>query len=459
MLAGGVNGASDLLLHVGFSALQALSRSGRSRPFHQSADGLVPAEGAAILVLRRLEDAIADENTILGVIRGVGLSNDGRGRGLLVPSQEGQERAMRLAYEMAELEPSRYLPRRVPRHGNFTRRPHRTDEHDNIFAGLADIPIGSLKSNLGHSITASGAAGAIKVLAAMRAGVRPPTLHVDDPLPFIADSPFRLLTAAETWESDGPRRAAINNFGFGGNNAHLLLEEWIEPTDQRDTLPRWPAPRPETNDDVAIVGLSLLVGDGCETASVADHLMAGQPIPSCDRSGTLGVRMAEVCLDLTHTRFPPADLKQTQPQQLAVLGAALNIDELIKGLPPDRTSVMIGMGCDAEVARFGVRWRLADEVDDPEALAMARDEVVQGWSTAGVVGAMPNIVANRLNSQFDLRGPSFTRILRRALRDHGPRAGRTGITARRNRRGGCRCGGPQLRTSTRSGGTGVAATG
>ena len=89
MLAGGVNGASNLLLHVGFSALQALSRSGRSRPFHRDADGLVPAEGAAILVLRRLDDAIADDNTILGVIRGIGLSNDGRGRGLLVPSQEG----------------------------------------------------------------------------------------------------------------------------------------------------------------------------------------------------------------------------------------------------------------------------------------------------------------------------------------------------------------------------------
>src|SRR5262249_55204729 len=129
---------------------------------------------------------------------------------------------------------------------------------------------------------------------------------------------------------------------------------------------------------------------------------------SCDRGGAQGVRMAEVCLDLTHTRFPPSDLKQAQPQQLALLGAALKIDELIKGLPPDRTSVIVGMGCDAEVTRFGVRWRLADEIPDPQTLATARDDVVQGWTTAGVVGAMPNIVANRLNSQFDLRGPSFT---------------------------------------------------
>ncbi len=404
MLAGGVNGASDLLLHVGFSALQALSRSGRSRPFHQGADGLVPAEGAAVLVLRRLEDAIADGNTILGVVRAVGLSNDGRGRGLLVPSQEGQERAMRLAYEMAELEPQDISL--VECHATGTSRGDLTElmSMTSIFGGLAGIPIGSLKSNLGHSITASGAAGAIKVLAAMRAGVRPPTLHVDDPLPFLADSPFRLLTGAEPWDCDGPRRAAINNFGFGGNNAHLLIEEWIAPTGERSAPPSRPVPVPEP--DIAIVGLSLLVGDGCETDSVAEHLKAGRPIPKGD--GAHQARMSEIRLDLTQTRFPPADLKQTQPQQLALLAAALNVGEVIKGLPPDRTSVIVGMGCDVEVARFGVRWRLADEIDDPEQLAAARDGVVQGWTTAGVVGAMPNIVANRLNSQFDLRGPSFT---------------------------------------------------
>ncbi len=408
MLAGGVNGASDLLLHVGFSALQALSRSGRSRPFHRDADGLVPAEGAAILVLRRLDDAIADADTILGVIRGIGLSNDGRGRGLLVPSQEGQERAMRLAYEMAELEPQDISL--VECHATGTTRGDLTElmSMTRIFDGMADVPIGSLKSNLGHSITASGAAAAIKVLAAMRAGVRPPTLHVDDPLPFMADSPFRLLSEAEPWSCSGPRRAAINNFGFGGNNAHLLLEEWIPPADRHKTQPRWPVTAPRADDDIAIVGLSLLVGDGHETASVADHLMICQPIPSSDDSGVLEARMAEVCLDLTQTRFPPNDLKQTQPQQLALLGAALNIDELIKGLPSDTTSVIVGMGCDAEVTRFGVRWRLADEIDDPGQLATARDGVVRGWTAAGVVGAMPNIVANRLNSQFDLRGPSYT---------------------------------------------------
>lgn len=408
MLAGGVNGASDLLLHIGFTALQALSRTGRSRPFNNGADGLVPAEGAAILVLRRLSEAIADGDPILGVIRAVGLSNDGRGRGFLVPSQEGQERAMRLAYQMAGLEPADISL--IECHATGTSRGDMTElmSMSRIFAGRTDVPIGSLKSNLGHSITASGAAGAIKVLAAMRAGVRPPTLHAEDPLPFIAHSPFRLLTDAEPWDCDGPRRAAVNNFGFGGNNAHLLLEEWIEPSGRHTAPPARPLAATQPEPEIAIVGVSLLVGAGHDTASVADHLTKCQPIPEDDDEGVRGARMAEICVDLTQTRFPPADLKQTQPQQLALLGAALNVGELIKGLPSDTTSVIVGMGCDAEVARFGVRWRLADDIDDPHQLATTRDGVVQGWTPAGVVGAMPNIVANRLNSQFDLRGPSFT---------------------------------------------------
>lgn len=402
MLAGGVNGASDLLLHVGFTALQALSRTGRSRPFHRDADGLVPAQGAALLALRRLEDARADGSAVLGVIRGVGLSNDGRGHGLLVPSQQGQERAMRLAYAQAGLDPRDISL--VECHATGTSRGDLTElqSMSQIFSGLTDVPIGSLKSNLGHSITASGAAAVIKVIGAMRDGIRPPTLHAEDPLPYLAESPFRLLTAAEPWAGDRPRRAAINNFGFGGNNAHLLVEEWVEPAVGYAAVPSTPVVR--SDGDVAIVGLSVLVGNDQDTASFVHTLVTGEP-RDADAGGA---RMGDITLDVTQTRFPPADLQQTQPQQLALLAAALNLGGLIKSLPSERASIVVGMGCDAEVSRFGARWRLAGEIKDPAQLAAARDEVVRAWTAAGVVGAMPNVVANRLNSQFDICGPSFT---------------------------------------------------
>jgi len=105
MLAGAVNCADDLFIHVGFSALSALSKSGRSQPFNRNADGLIPAEGAAFVTLRRLDDARRDGDDILGVIRGVGLSNDGRGQGTLVPAKEGQIRAIRAAYEVSGVSP------------------------------------------------------------------------------------------------------------------------------------------------------------------------------------------------------------------------------------------------------------------------------------------------------------------------------------------------------------------
>lgn len=408
MLAGGVNRADDLFLHVGFSALQALSHAGRSRPFHQQADGLVPAEGAGFVVLRRLDDALAAGDQIVGLIRAVGLANDGRGSGMLTPSQEGQERAMRAAYDMADLDPQDISM--IECHATGTPLGDLTELKSmaRIFADSKDVPIGSLKSNLGHSITASGIAGLIKVLAAMRTQLRPPTLHVEDPVPFIATSPFRLLTAAEPWTSSTPRRAAVNNFGFGGCNAHLIVEEWVQPTAVAGGAPAWRVTRPPKEADIAIVGLSIVAGDGYETAQVAEHLAAGQTLATQEADGVNRVRMSALSLDVTKVRFPPSDLKNALPQQIAALRAALNIAEVIKDLPSETTSVLMGMGCDAEVARWGLRWRLAETIDDPQQLAQTRDDVVPGLVASSVVGSMPNIVANRLNSQFDLRGPSYT---------------------------------------------------
>ena len=174
MLAGAVNCTDDLFIHIGFTALQALSPSGRSRPFHSEADGLVPAEGAALLALMRLSDALEAKKNIHGVIRGIGLSNDGRGQGLLVPSSEGQQRAIRAAYEAAGL--SVLDVDLLECHATGTQVGDATEVASMAaLSGRAEsTPIASLKSNLGHLITTAGAAGAIKVLEAMKAGVRPP---------------------------------------------------------------------------------------------------------------------------------------------------------------------------------------------------------------------------------------------------------------------------------------------
>ena len=428
MLAGGINRADDLFIHIGFCALQAMSRSGRSRPFHREADGLVPAEGAALLALRRLEDAEADGDPILGVIRSIGLSNDGRGRGLLAPCPLGQERAMRLAYERSGIDPESIDLLECHATGTPVGDVVELKSVARLFARSPDVPLGSLKSNLGHLITASGAAAMIKVLAAMREETLPPSINAEEPLEQMRGTPLRVVHEAEPWASrGGPRRAGINNFGFGGNNAHVIVEQW-----QPRAAAASGGPRPDTvGQDLAIVALQVVAAGGAERADFTRSLFSGESC-ICGPEGRAGGAdtprdlpvafdggwAEQVELPLTGLRFPPKDLDETLAQQLMVLRAALLALDQTGPLPRERTGVLIGMQCDAEVARYGARLRMAGwardwsaalgfEVDD-EWVARARRGVGFLRRAAGVVGAMPNIPANRLNSQFDLAGMGLT---------------------------------------------------
>ena len=400
MVAGAVNRADDLFIHIGFCALAAMSKTGQSRPFHRDADGLVPGEGAGFVVLQRLSDAVAAGRRVLGVIRGVGLSNDGRGRGLLAPSEEGQERAMRLAYANAGLTPADVGL--VECHATGTPVGDATEIRSmaRVFEGCDGVPIGSLKSNLGHLVTVAGVAGVIKVLAAMEHGQRPATLHADQPIEALQGTPFRLLHAAEPWS--GPRRAAVSAFGFGGNNAHLIVEAW---DGSKPTPSRAAAPSPER---IAIVGLGARVSSGENAQDFARALLEGNP--------SAGAR-ATVDVAVEGLKFPPRDLALALAQQAMILEAAREAAEGLS-LPRDRTSVLVGMGCDPEIARYGARWRLgtwaaewsreAGSEVDPVWLAHAKDAFQSGLQAAGVVGTMPNIPANRVSSQLDVAGPAFT---------------------------------------------------
>jgi 3-oxoacyl-(acyl-carrier-protein) synthase/3-hydroxymyristoyl/3-hydroxydecanoyl-(acyl carrier protein) dehydratase/1-acyl-sn-glycerol-3-phosphate acyltransferase len=394
MLAGAVNGSDALFLHVGFCALGAMSRTGQSRPFHRGADGLVPAEGAALVTLMRLEDARAKGLRVLGVIRGVGLSNDGRGRGLLTPSEEGQIRAMRLAYAESGLSPRDVSL--VECHATGTPVGDGTEIRSMraLFEGASGVPIGSLKSNLGHLITAAGVAGLLKVLAAFEAGERPPTLATDAPIDALAGSPFRLLDRREPWASTGPRVAAVSAFGFGGNNAHLLVREDDGAAPVSIAVP---AAKPA----VAIVALAARVGRAKSTVESARALLSGAPFEG---------RHDDVTVALAGLKFPPRDFEATLAQQTLLLEVAREVAARVE-LPRERTGVFVGMGADAEVARYGLRWRLAGIADAMGApagwLEAARDAVVPVLEAAGVVGTMPNIPANRVSSQLDLGGPGF----------------------------------------------------
>ncbi|HEX5760467.1 MAG TPA: beta-ketoacyl synthase N-terminal-like domain-containing protein, partial [Thermoanaerobaculia bacterium] len=410
MLAGAVSCADDLFIHIGFSALEALSPTGRSRPFHRDADGLLPAEGAAFVALKRLGDAVAAGDRVLGVVRGIGLSNDGRGRGFLAPSAEGQARAIRGAYAAAGASPAEVSL--VECHATGTRVGDAVEIQSlgEVYAGLDGVPIGSLKSNLGHLVTAAGMAGLLKVLGAFAAGVRPPTLHADEPAPALAGAPFRLLARAEPWPRERSRLAALSAFGFGGNNAHLLVEEWHPGLAAGSRRAAPPARRPAP---IAVVGLAAIAADGQGVEDFAAALFSGDVRLAEQEDGTLAGRAETVALPLAELRFPPRDLEQALPQQLLLLRAALQAAAQVPELPTARTGVLVGMGCDAEVARWGLRWRLAGwarELGAPgeEWLRAAQDGAAPRLQAAGVVGTMPNMPANRLNSQLDLGAMSCT---------------------------------------------------
>ncbi len=407
MLAGAVSCADDLFIHIGFCALEALSPSGRSRPFHREADGLLPAEGAAFVTLKRLADAEAAGDQVLGVIRGIGLSNDGRGRGLLAPSQSGQQRAMEAAYRASGLEPSDISL--VECHATGTPVGDATEIHSlgALYHGLEGIPIGSLKSNLGHLVTAAGMAGLLKVLGAMEAGIRPPTLHIDEVNPALSGSPFRLLQAAEPWtvEGSGPLRAAISAFGFGGNNGHLLVEAWDSRHRPVVSVPSLPS------EPLAITALSVVAAEGHDLEDfTATYLGGGSALHQRDDGSTAGAAES-IHLPLAGLRFPPKDLEQTLPQQILLLAAARQaVDSVAEFLDPQRTGVLVGMGCDPEIGRWGLRWRLGGWAEtfggDDAWTAEAKDAAVPSLLAAGVIGTMPNMPANRLNSQFDFGGAS-----------------------------------------------------
>ncbi|MCK5799739.1 MAG: beta keto-acyl synthase, partial [Deltaproteobacteria bacterium] len=412
MVAGGVNRADDLFIHVGFCALQAMSRSGQSRPFHAHADGLIPGEGAAMVTLCRLDDAIAAKVPIHGVIRAVGLANDGSGRGLLVPSAEGQARALRAAFRQSGIAPSQIQLLEAHATGTPVGDIVEVESATAIYGPGRQEPLalGSLKSNIGHTITVSGAAGLIKVLGALEHHEMPPTLHVDEPLERLKEGPLALLRETRPWPApkDGaPRRAAVSSFGFGGNDAHLLVEAYHEKPGSRVAVPR------ETHasqEPIAIVDIEALVGSGRDTADFAAALFH-------DPKGA-GRGASPIELPLTGLRFPPADLDQTLAQQLTLLRAALALVARHPDLPREETGVLVGMQCDAEVGRYGARWRVASWAESwakdrgvdlaEDWIAHAREEIGALRTAAGVIGAMPNVVANRLCAQLDLQGPSYT---------------------------------------------------
>ena len=413
MLTGGVNAINEHLLHVGFTSLMALSKSGRSRPFHQEADGLVPAVGAAMIALQRLDDALASGAPILGIIRGIGLSNDGSSGGFLSPSSTAQVRAMQQAYQVAGLSPQDISLLECHATGTAVGDAVEVESLSRIFADCAPVPIGSLKSNLGHLTSAAGAAGVMKILGAFKAGVRPPTIGADEPLPQLATAPLRLLHNAEPWESQTPRRAAVSAFGFGGNNAHLILEEFHESAATAKTFTANSPTPPPNQAPIAIVGIGICAAGANNRTAFTQAWLSGEThLSQREHDDTLAGVIAGVALDCLTAGFPPRDLEETHAQQLLLLKAANEALQNVQKPAPEKISVLVGMGTDTEASRYNLRLQvpalIAAWQPASDAIEAAKDKVSPPLNATRTLGCMPNIPANRINVQANFQGPSLT---------------------------------------------------
>jgi acyl transferase domain-containing protein/acyl carrier protein len=232
VISGGVDRNMGAGVFTKFCKIGALSATG-SRPFGEGADGFVMGEGSGAFLLKRLSDAERDGDRIYAVIRGVGSSSDGKGKGITAPNPAGQILSLQRAWENAGLDPA--TATLVEAHGTSTRVGD-VAEATTLATVFKDAPrgsiaLGSAKSNIGHLKAGAGAAGLLKAAMALYHKKLPPTLNAERPNPNFdfAASPFTLNTELRAWEApaDAPRRAGVSAYGFGGTNFHLVLEEHI----------------------------------------------------------------------------------------------------------------------------------------------------------------------------------------------------------------------------------------
>jgi PfaB family protein len=433
MLAGGVNGSDSHYTQMGFAQLRALSASGRCSPFDAKADGLMVGEGAAIFVLKRLADAIRQGDTILAIIAGIGLSNDMHGN-LLAPAKEGQLRAMRKAYEQAGWQPSDVQLIECHATGTPVGDAVEFDSLRELWGETGWKPgrcaIGSVKSTVGHLLTGAGAAATAKVIHALRAGVLPPQANFEVPNPALAyeGGPFRVLGGDDEWTKTGPRRAAVSGFGFGGVNAHLLLEEWTgeslkahPPRRVGAAAPKLvtvsqkeaePAPEKPAAIPLAVVGLAAHFGPwsglpefqsrvfGVISAKPREKVngwsRAAQPSPP-------GHFIEELNVPIDRFRIPPKELEEMLPQQLLMLqvaAAALADSRAATEGDDPNTGVFIGLGLDPNTTNFHLRWSLLGSGESTEHLPVL--------NANRVMGALGSIAASRIARAFRFGGPSHT---------------------------------------------------
>lgn len=443
MLAGAVSASDQLFIHMGFSIFHAYApRDKKFVPFDKNSAGLVSSEGAGMVLLKRLEDAERDGDEILGLIGGIGLSNDGRGKFLLSPNPKGQQLAFDRAYRQGNISPKNTSYLECHATGTPLGDVTELNSVADYFAQYNTKPLlGSVKSNMGHLLTAAGMTGLLKVLMAMQKGIIPPNINLTDPITPENnwEGHSKMITETTAW-NEPEKQAGINSFGFGGTNAHMVVQNYT-------SSPLW-SPSPSLDlKPMAVVGMDAYFGDcrGLDEfyATIYEGKQHFRELPSrrwkgMEKNADLlksygfssgkaprGAYIDDFEIDLLRYKIQPKEAERLHPQQALMLKVA---DDAIKdaGLQEhSNVAVLVAMETELAIhqclARWDVEWQIKDalkasnidltEEQEAELIKLCKSSVYfrEGKTAPSeFTGFIGNLIASRVAALWDFSGPAFT---------------------------------------------------
>ncbi|MEL4428444.1 beta-ketoacyl synthase N-terminal-like domain-containing protein [Shewanella mangrovisoli] len=448
MLAGAVSGADPFFINMGFSIFHAYPDHGISAPFDSNSKGLFAGEGAGVLVLKRLEDAERDGDNIYAVVSGIGLSNDGKGQFVLSPNSKGQVQAFERAYAAANTHPSNIEV--IECHATGTPLGDKVELtsmerfFEDKLGGTKAPLIGSAKSNLGHLLTAAGMPGIMKMIFAMRSGQLPASINLKVPIssPKGLFSGNNIPTQLQAWPDktgNDRRHAGVSVFGFGGCNAHLLLESYQPTAHSAEKQANKPVYQQQA---LTVIGMASHFGPLTSINALDKALLAQTdafiPLPANRWKGLdkhpdilnqfglnrapKGAYIEQFDFDFLRFKVPPNEDDRLISQQLLLIKVADEAIRDAKLTAGSKVAVLVAMETELELHQFrgrvNLHTQLADSLkqqgvhlsnDEYLALeAIAMDSVLDAAKLNQYTSFIGNIMASRIASLWDFNGPAFT---------------------------------------------------
>lgn len=455
MLAGAVSAADPFFVNLGFSVFHAYPENQISAPLDKRSQGLFAGEGAGMLVLKRLEDALADGDHIRAVIKGGGLSNDGKGQHVLSPNTKGQVKAFERAYENANVDPASVDY--IECHATGTPLGDKVEltSLENFFkphlekAAKNAPSIGSVKSNLGHLLTAAGMPAMTKIIMAMENNIIPASINLEQKQksPKGLFSEDQICSENMPWEKENkePKRAGVSVFGFGGANAHMIFEEAPRTKHLTKSLAKQSSnnKKIQKQQRMSIVGMDAHFGS-CKNLAEFECLILEdknvfRELPSSRWRGLedeqiikkafgdkipKGGYLESFDLDFLDFKLPPHMDERLIPQQLLMMKVANNALKDAKIQAGGRVAVLVAMGTELELHQIRARVNLNAQFDElwensaeskkftaeqkEEITRLSKNSIHHKARLNQYTSAIGNIMASRISSIWDFSGPAFT---------------------------------------------------